>query len=123
MLANTVVLPDGKVLIVGGGAAFKYTQPGEGPRAVQPGHGDLDAMAAHQASRMYHATALLLPDGRVLSAGQDSGSLARYGEIFSPPYLFRGARPTISSSPATVRSRWSAAVHQPGRRRPHAGWC
>ena len=51
---------------------------------------------------MYHATALLLPDGRVLSAGQDKGSLARYGEIFSPPYLFRGARPTISNSPDTA---------------------
>lgn len=51
---------------------------------------------------MYHGTALLLPDGRVLSAGQDYGPLARYGEIFSPPYLFRGPRPTITSAPSNV---------------------
>ena len=59
-------------------------------------------MAPQQASRMYHSTALLLPDGRVLSAGQDNGSLQRYGEIFSPPYLFKGARPSIASAPSSV---------------------
>ena len=51
---------------------------------------------------MYHATALLLPDARVLSAGQDFVTLQRHGEIFSPPYLFRGARPGIDGAPATV---------------------
>jgi hypothetical protein len=102
MLANTVVLPDGKVLIVGGGAAFKYTGPVKVPELFDPGTQTWTSMAPQQGGRMYHATALLLPDGRVLSAGQDSGGLARYGEIFSPPYLFRGARPTISGSPATV---------------------
>jgi hypothetical protein len=102
MLANTVVLPDGKVLIIGGGAAFKYTRPVKIPELYDPATGAWTAMAAHQASRMYHATALLLPDGRVLCAGQDNGSLSRYGEIFSPPYLFRGARPSIGGSPATV---------------------
>lgn len=102
MLATSVVLPDGQVLVIGGGAAFKYTSPIRVPELYNPTTRTWRAMARQQASRMYHATALLLPDGRVLSAGQDSGSLARYGEIFSPPYLFRGARPTISGSPATV---------------------
>ena len=72
------------------------------PELYNPVTGTWTAMAAQQGSRMYHSTALLLPDGRVLSCGQDSGPLARYGEIFSPPYLFRGARPTITSSPATA---------------------
>jgi hypothetical protein len=72
------------------------------PELYDPATGVWTPMAAHQASRMYHATALLLPDGRVLCAGQDDGSLARFGEIFSPPYLFRGARPTITASPASV---------------------
>lgn len=102
MLSNTVVLPDGQVLIVGGGAAFKYTSPVKIPELYNPSTQTWTPMAPQQGGRMYHATALLLPDGRVLSAGQDSGGLARYGEIFSPPYLFRGARPTISTSPATV---------------------
>ena len=52
---------------------------------------------------MYHSTALLLPDGRVLSAGQDDGDLATFGEVFSPPYLFQGPRPTISDMPRALR--------------------
>jgi hypothetical protein len=51
--------------------------------------------------RGYHSTALLLPDGRVLSAGgEQTGASA---EIYSPPYLFKGARPTITSGPSSVR--------------------
>jgi hypothetical protein len=37
-----------------------------------------------------------------LHAGQDSGSYARTAEIFSPPYLFRGSRPTITGAPSSV---------------------
>jgi hypothetical protein len=102
VLPNAVVLPDAQVLVVGGGAAFKYTNPVMVPELYNPVTETWAVMAPQQAGRMYHATALLLPDGRVLSAGQDNGPLARHGEIFSPPYLFRGARPTISGAPASV---------------------
>jgi hypothetical protein len=55
---------------------------------------------------MYHSTALLLPDGRVLRGGKD-GQFQRDPykyfehrlEAFSPPYLFSGSRPEISSAP------------------------
>src|SRR5205814_9173108 len=56
--------------------------------------------------RGYHSFALLLPDGRVLTgggqmnqSGQANGSNI---EIFSPPYLFKGARPAITSAPSSV---------------------
>ena len=60
-----------------------------------------------QNGRLYHSTALLLPDGRVLMAGGGAlpGSIAvdqRNAEIYSPPYLFKGARPTITSAPGGV---------------------
>src|SRR4029453_4672077 len=50
--------------------------------------------------RPYHSTALLLPDGRVLSAGGDFGGAS--AEVYSPPYLFHGSRPTITSAPGSV---------------------
>ena len=62
--------------------------------------------------RLYHTTALLLPDARVSVAG--SGEPAATGltddltaEIFSPPYLFKAdgtpaTRPVISSVPAKL---------------------
>jgi hypothetical protein len=60
-------------------------------------------MAPQNVQRTYHSTAVLLPDGRVLSAGSnDQGSMQQTYEIFSPPYLFKGTRPAISSVPATL---------------------
>src|SRR5207237_5074722 len=60
-------------------------------------------MASAAGHRMYHSTATLLPDGRVLTAGSGHNyfnNLAAFNaEIYSPAYLFKGARPTISSAP------------------------
>jgi hypothetical protein len=102
MLHNSVVLPDGTVLIVGGGLQYKYTNPIMTPELYNPATETWSLMAPQQASRMYHSTALLLPDGRVLSAGQDNGPLAKFGEIYSPPYLFRGPRPVVTNSSTQV---------------------
>ncbi len=101
--ANTVGLPNGKVLIVGGGTAHRYVGPVKIPEIYNPKTGKWTALAPQKASRIYHGTALLLPDGRVLSAGQDNGPLATYGEIFSPPYLFKGPRPRVTKAPKNLR--------------------
>jgi hypothetical protein len=100
--ANSVLLADGTVLVVGGGTSGSYNGPISTPELYDPVAATWTQMAAQAAPRMYHSTAVLLPDGRVLSAGQSKGSLARTGEIFSPPYLFAGPRPTITSAPASV---------------------
>jgi hypothetical protein len=113
LLANLVTLPDGQVLIVGGGADYKYTNPVKIPELYNPATGTWTAMAPQQAGRMYHSTAVLLPDGRVLSAGQDFGPLATYGEVFSPPYLFRGARPTITAAPASIGFKQTLTISTP----------
>jgi galactose oxidase len=100
--ANTVLLADGTVLVVGGGTSGSYIGPVRTPELYNPVSATWMRMAPQTAPRMYHSIAVLLPDGRVLSAGQSQGSLAMTGEIFSPPYLFTGARPTITSAPSSV---------------------
>jgi hypothetical protein len=100
---NLVQLPDGSVLAVGGGRVGGfYREPVKEAEVYDPVANQWRLMAAQKAQRTYHSTATLLPDGRVLSAGSDSGSYADTVELYSPPYLFRGPRPVIASAPASA---------------------
>jgi predicted phage tail protein len=61
---------------------------------------------------------MLLPDGRILLAGSGrlDGSLMpneQTAEIFSPPYLNQGARPTITSAPTRMQYGTSFTVDTP----------
>jgi len=56
---------------------------------------------ADPVGRDYHASSLLLPDGRVVVMGSNpaDGSWDTTISIYEPPYLFKGVRPTITSAP------------------------
>jgi Galactose oxidase-like, Early set domain/Carboxypeptidase regulatory-like domain len=100
---NAVILPDGKVLIVGGSRAGGFdtsTSPVLPTEMWNPATGQFTVMASIATYRGYHSTALLLPDGRVLSAGGNVGG--PNAQLFSPPYLFAGARPAIASAPTSA---------------------
>ena len=115
---NLTVLADGSVLATGGnssGASLVDLSAGVYPAEQwNPATGQWKTLAAMQVTRQYHSTALLLPDGRVLSAGggicgtcDTVGYLAKNAEIFSPPYLFQAdgtlaPRPTIDSAPTVT---------------------
>lgn len=99
---NPVILPDGTILVVGGGTDGLYDDPVNLPELYDPGTNTWTVLPPHVYPRMYHSTALLLPDGRVIVAGQDSGASAYFGEIYSPAYLFRGARPEIVTAPTSI---------------------
>jgi len=100
---NAVILPDGKVFIVGGSSASGFdtsTSPVLPTEMWDPATGQFTVMASIAVYRGYHSTALLLADGRVLSAGGNVGG--PNAQLFSPPYLFAGARPSIASAPASA---------------------
>jgi hypothetical protein len=106
---NLTILPDATVLATGGTSTCG---PSDEAGAVfsaelwDPGTGQWRTLSSAGVVRVYHSTAVLLPDGRVLSMGSgDGGGVTpqRSYEIFSPPYLFRGARPSYNLSTTTMR--------------------
>jgi len=101
---NLTLLPDGKLLASGGSGGFGFDNqnlPVYPAEMWDPATGQWTTMDSITVYRGYHSTALLLPDGRVLSGGgEQTGASA---EIYSPPYLFKGARPTITSGPSSVK--------------------
>jgi hypothetical protein len=115
---NLTVLADGTVLATGGnssGASLVDLTTGVyAAEQWNPATGQWRTLAAMQITRQYHSTALLLPDGRVLSSGggicgtcDQVGYLAKNAEIFSPPYLFQAdgtlaPRPAIDTAPAST---------------------
>ncbi len=97
---DVVILPDGKVLVVGGSKdTRRHGIPALIPEMFDPETETWTEMAAQRLYRYYHSSAVLLPDGRVLSAGADRNLTA---EIYSPPYLFQGPGPIIDAAPESV---------------------
>ncbi|MGO9784133.1 MAG: galactose oxidase-like domain-containing protein [Streptosporangiaceae bacterium] len=126
---NGTILPDGTVLVTGGtrgggvpgtAEAFNDLDPGQPVHIAElwdPKTGQWTMLAAEDTDRCYHSTAVLLPDGTVLSAGSGEFILnegtpqqvannpqdTHYdAQVFSPPYLFKGPRPQITSAPDSV---------------------
>ena len=111
--ANATILPDGKVLVTGGtsGPGFNNpTTPVFEAEMWDPTTEAWTTMAAAQVPRLYHSVAVLLPDGRIFSAG---GNGYTQVEIYEPPYLFKGARPTITLAPASVSHGQAFFVETP----------
>ena len=99
---NATVLPDGQVLVTGGSSHPSYNDVTQAIRAAEmwnPATGLWTTMASNSVSRTYHSTSLLLPDGRVLHAGSGEGAgmpKELSAELYSPPYLSKGPRPTLA---------------------------
>jgi hypothetical protein len=105
------------MVAIGGGFAGvngdKYVDDPATHRRVElydPSTGRWTLGPAQQGRRVYHSTAVLLPDGSVMSGGDDGdgdggGGASDLIEIYEPPYLRQGGtRPVITSAPAPSRT-------------------
>jgi Domain of unknown function (DUF1929) len=125
---NTVLLPDGSILSNGGGVGRAngslYAGPIYSSELLAPGGaGGWRTVGEEADARTYHSTSLLLPNGKVISSGDDRdilpspkpvGSAAnmpdghialanRTYQLYNPPYLFRGDAPKVTFAPSRVR--------------------
>ena len=101
---NTVLLPDGIDLQqrrrLRAAQRHPLRRPGL-PRRAATRPASAGATSGDEAdARTYHSTSVLLPDGRVASAGDDRDIApehiplgGRTAQLWSPPYLFDGAAP------------------------------
>jgi hypothetical protein len=105
---NLTILPDDTVLATGGSTDIGGVNPANAVYAAElwsPLTQTWTTMASEQVPRLYHSTALLLPSGQVMVAGGGRNFFNNIAypniEIYSPAYLFKGSRPTITQAPAT----------------------
>jgi hypothetical protein len=117
-----VLLPDGNVFMEGGGRTTAATDlsgavlQGE---IWSPSTQKWTTVASMVTPRLYHSTALLMPDGRVLVAGGGRFNSASEptdqpsAEYYLPPYFFKGPRPTITSAPSTAQFGQTFLVQTP----------
>lgn len=112
---EAVITPDDKLVIAGGSRFYRGEKQSDifECHLYNPGNNRLTKLAAPTVGRDYHSEALLLPDGRILTLGGNPlfgnkadtspGYFEQRIEIFSPPYLFHGARPRLIDGPLELR--------------------
>jgi hypothetical protein len=126
---NVVLLPDDTVFTTGGSSGYRGGEHNGRTRSdlfnaqiYKPLENVFATAAESTVGRNYHSEAILLPDGRVVTMGSDPlydesgkgpGTFEKRIEVYSPPYLFRGARPVISDGPEQIKRGATARFTSP----------
>ncbi|MFE9659934.1 galactose oxidase-like domain-containing protein [Streptomyces sp. NPDC005955] len=114
------VLPDDTVLISGGSEDYRGRGASDilQARIYDAKDNSMERVADPLVGRNYHSGSVLLPDGRLMFFGSDPlyddkantkpGTFEQRVEIYTPPYLFRDERPSLSGGPKTIKLGGSA---------------
>jgi glycosyltransferase involved in cell wall biosynthesis len=116
---NAILLPDGTILFVGGTPDGVDEHGVLAAELYDPAADRWTTLSSMTIPRNYHSVALLLPDGRVWTAGSNFN--AGHGlenrelrmEVYSPPYLSSGPRPAIETAPESLRLPTTFAIRTP----------
>lgn len=107
----SVLLPDGKLLMAGGGAGGDTNDNAHlDAEMYDPVANTWSYAGTASIPRMYHSVGILLPDGRVFVGGSNphdtldpnEHSVEERIEVYSPPYLFKGERGDIPEHPLEI---------------------
>jgi Domain of unknown function (DUF1929)/Glyoxal oxidase N-terminus len=129
-LCDSVLLPDGTVLVTNGAKKGVADDNKEAVMEIElfdPNNNSWTVVGTLQKPRLYHSSAVLLADGRVLVAGSTGHHWIKATispvdhfehnvEIINPPYLQRDSttnttpRPTIETVPPSIKYRSSFEV-------------
>ena len=108
------ILPDDTVLVSGGSEDYRGRSDSDilQARIYHPDTNTFQRVADPLVGRNYHSGSILLPDGRIMFFGSDSlygdkantkpGKFEQRIEIYTPPYLYRDSRPSLSGGPQTI---------------------
>ena len=130
---NATLLADGSVLATGGMTStaksplVDLNNAATAAERWDPATGQWTVLASANRIRQYHSTAVLLPDGRVMTGGggicgacMTVGYLEKNIEYFTPPYLYEkdgsgqlAARPVISTAPASIGVNTGFTISSP----------
>ncbi|KAK4793882.1 hypothetical protein SAY86_011876 [Trapa natans] len=130
-MGDMLLLPTGDVIIVNGveqgTAGWEFGRsPVTRPVIYRPyGRPDwrFSVMSSASRPRLYHSSAILIPDGRILAGGSNPHVWYNFSnveyptdlslEAFAPPYLsveFEKIRPQITASPETLRHKQAFSI-------------
>ena len=107
---NATLLPNGKVLALGGSLNDEDTATASlNADLYDPNSNTFSSAGAELFERLYHSVSLLMPDATVWVAGGNPtrGTYEPHMEVYSPAYLFNSngslaTRPTITSVSSSV---------------------
>jgi hypothetical protein len=114
LLPDRTVLANGGSMMEESGADATFEAEIYHPDA-RGGPGNWTMAATSRVARLYHSVALLMPDGKVITSGSNPARKTEEQriEVFWPPYLFAGERPSCTPSETEIHYGGTLAATAP----------